>query len=317
MPFPFLQLPTEIRLPIYRLLLPYSEYHVEGQRNDSPVRWYTGRYHCSSILLVNRQVHREAAEILYRDNFFAIYVKHPREPRLPMNNSRADSESFMFVSWAQNKSPNIVKAKMNWAWAHPRNPRVSWSTLEKHQSFHHIRNFHISLPSFDGLSGVDMFMKKTSFAAFKGVKAWSEKCANKGGCLDVAEGQRMCIVQQYKDPIDQLGRLLQDLERIDRLCISAQISKFQITFSDYLLEELLKVGVVGNAACYFATPLTSYPGESQLRRWKDLLESTPKKPRKESQLPPEADGMYRLLRAVRAYQQDSAQTPDWLSPVPA
>lgn len=40
MPFPFLQLATEIRLPIYRLLLPYSEYDIQAQKDDCPVRWY-------------------------------------------------------------------------------------------------------------------------------------------------------------------------------------------------------------------------------------------------------------------------------------
>ncbi|KAF6218685.1 hypothetical protein HO133_006036 [Letharia lupina] len=321
MPFPFLQLATEIRLPICRLLLPYSEYDVKAQKDDCPVRWYSGQYRCPSILLVNRQIHLEAAEILYSENFFAIYVKHPRDPRLPMNESRADPESFMFVSWA--KSP---EAKMNRAWAHPQNPRVPCSILGHHQSFHHIRKFHISLPSFDGLSGVDMFMKKTSFAAFNGVSAWIENCAKKGDYLDVAEKERMSIVQHFKDPIDELGRLLQTSERIDQLCVSVQASKFHITFLEYLLEELLRVGEVGGAACYFA-PSLLHPHTrmlwgnldySQLRRWEYLLQLTPKKQREKSQLPPEVDDMYRLLLAIRTYQQlGSIPMPDWLSPMPA
>ena len=64
-----------------------------------------------------------------------------------------------------------------------------------------------------------MFMKKTSFTAFNGVNAWMEKCVRKGGCLDVAEKERMSIVQQFKDPIDEVARLLQTSERIDRLCV--------------------------------------------------------------------------------------------------
>ena len=335
MPFPFLQLPTELRLSIYRLLLPYSEYHLEAQKKDSPVRWYPGECHAPSILLVNRQIHQEAAEILYRENFFAIYVKHPQEPRLPMNDSRADPESFMFISWA--KSPRMVKprTKPAWAWAHPQNPRVPCSDLANHQCFHLIRKFYVSLPSFDGLSGVDMFMKKTSFAAVHGVKAWLKGCAKKGA-LYVEDRMRMYIVQQFKDPIDKLGRLLQTSDRIDQLRISVQESKFQITFSDYLLEELLKVDVIGSVACDFAQPLMKHwvcgyrvaqsltenrkmdPDVSELKRWAVLLKSTTKKPREVSHLPSEVDDMYQLLRAIQTHQQlDTVSMPDWLSPMPA
>ena len=317
MPFPFLQLPTETRLPIYRLLLPYSEYHVEEQREDSPVRWYQGKYHCPSILFVNRQIHHEAAEILYRENFFAIYVKHPREPRLPMNESRADSESFIFVSWAE--SPKFLKTR---AWAHPQNPRIPCSTLRNHQNFHQIRKFHVSLPLFDDLAGVDMFIKKTSFAAFNGVNAWTESCAQKGGYLDITERERMSIVQQFKDPIDELGKLLQTSDRIDQMHLSVQASNIQITFLEYMLEELLKVDAVGSAACYIALSMRrvwrNVDNESQLKRWEDLLQSAPRKPSKESQLSPETDCMYRLLQAVRNDQQrNSSPMPDWLFPMPA
>lgn len=47
-PFPFLQLATETRLPIYRLVLPYSEYDVEAQKDDCPVRWYVNFGACAS-----------------------------------------------------------------------------------------------------------------------------------------------------------------------------------------------------------------------------------------------------------------------------
>ena len=320
MSFPFLQLATETRLPIYRLLLPYSEYRVEDQRNDTPVRWYRGKYSCPSILLVNRQIHGEAAEILYQENFFAIYVKHPSEPRLPWNESRADPESFMFISWA--RSPEM-EARREMAWAHPTNPRAFLSGLGSHHNFHHIRKLHVSLPPFDGLAGVDMFMKKTSFAAFNGVNAWIEKCAKKEGDLDVAEKKRMSIVKHFKDPIDKLGKLLQIFERIDQLCISTQASEFQITFSEYLIEELLKVGPVARAACYLAPTLGWKRNNasqlwSQLRRWEDLLQLTHEKQTKDYQLPLETDSMYRLLEAIRTYQQlDFVRMPDWLSPMPA
>ena len=319
MPFPFLQLPTEIRLPIYRLLLPYSEYHLEEQEKDTPVRWYQGRYHCPNILHVNRQIHSEAAEILYQENYFGIYVKHPQQPRLPLNESRADSESFMFISWA--KSTKTVLPMSDRFWAHPQNPRLPLSILRSHQDFHLIRKLHVSLLPLDGLSGVDMFMMKTSFAAFYGVNAWLEHRAKKGGSLDLAEKERMSIVQQFKSPIDELGRLLQKSERIDHLCISVQVSRFQITFSEYLVEELLKVDVVGGVDCYLASTYGKVCGttdRSQLTRWENLLGQEPKVRRKESQLPPGTDGMYRLLQAIRTYQQICPKgMPDWLSPMPA
>ena len=318
MPFPFLLLATETRLSIYKLVLPYSEYHVEEQKNDSPVRWYPGDYPCPSILFVNRQIHDESAEILYRDNFFAIYVRHPRDPRLPMNESRADPESFMLVSWA--KSPMV---RMNRAWAHPQNPKIPCSTLEYHQNFHHIRKFHISLPSFEDLAGVDMFMKLTSFAAHNGIKAWTDSCAKRGGSLLVAETERMSIVQQFRNPIDELGRLLHSSGRIDQLCISFQASNFQISFIEYLLEELLKLDEVRGATCFFASSLVhtltwANLDNSQLKRWEDLLRLKPQRRTEESHLPPEIDHMYQLLCAIRTYQQlGSLPIPPWLSPMAA
>lgn len=136
----FLQLPTEVRLPIYRLLLPYSEYNSGREKSDSPVEWHHGA--CPGILFVNRQIHQEAAEILYRENTFAIYVKHPRQPRLPMNEGRADAESFMLVSWKGR------------SWSNPKNPKLSFSLLKKHSNLRDIRRLHISLPPLDDLLGV-------------------------------------------------------------------------------------------------------------------------------------------------------------------
>ena len=317
MPFPFLQLPTETRLAIYKLLLPYSEYHVEGEESDSPVRWHPGKYNCPSILFVNRQIHREAAEILYHENFFAIYIKHPHKPRLPMNDSRADPESFVLIS--RIKSPKLVMARKDRSWAHPQHPRIPMSILRSHQNFHQIRKFHVSLPPFDGLAGVDMFMKKTSFAAFNGVNSWIEKCARKGGYLDLAEQERMSIVQQLKGPIDELGQLLQTLGRIDQLSISVQQAPFQITFSEYLVEELLKAGPVRRTACFLNRTRGWWTlDDSEIRRWDYLLQSMPRKRTKEYQLPPETDGMYQLLQAIRTYQQlDFVPMHDWLAPMPA
>ena len=114
MAFPFLSLPLEIRRPIYRYALPYSideSWSANSHNTFMPdhtgnhcsryvtraeeglVRWYKGA--CASILFANRQIHEEACEILYHENTFLIYVKHPRHPRLPMNESRADDDSLL------------------------------------------------------------------------------------------------------------------------------------------------------------------------------------------------------------------------------
>ncbi|KAL9137832.1 MAG: hypothetical protein Q9175_000966 [Cornicularia normoerica] len=161
-----------------------------------------------------------------------------------------------------------------------------------------------------------MFMKMTSFAAHNGVKAWLGNCAKKGDDLDLAEKKRMSIVQQFKDPVDELGRLLQTSGRIDRLCVSVQAPKFRITFFEYLLEELLNLGEVGGAACH--ARIWGNLDSLQLRRWEHLLQLKPRKPREVSHLPPEMDDMYRLLQAIRNYQQlGSVPMPEWLSPMPA
>lgn len=161
-----------------------------------------------------------------------------------------------------------------------------------------------------------MFMKKTSFAACNGINSWIEKCAREGGCLDVAEKERMSIVQQFKDPIDELGRLLQTSERIDQLYVSIQAQKYPITFFEYLFEELFEIGSVGGVAYCFAPRLSlEY---AQLRRWEELLQTKRSRRREESHLSSETDCMYRLLQAIRTYQQlDPHPMPDWLSPMPA
>ena len=168
-----------------------------------------------------------------------------------------------------------------------------------------------------------MFMKLTSFAAHNGIKAWTDSCAKRGGSLLVAETERMSIVQQFRDPINELGRLLHSSGRIDQLCISFQVSNFQISFIEYLLEELLTLDDVRVATCFFASSLVhnltwANVDDSQLKRWEDLLRLNPPRRMEESHLPLEMDHMYRLLCAIRMYQQlGSLPIPPWLSPMPA
>jgi hypothetical protein len=62
MPFPFLELPPELRLFIYRLLLHFSLPIPRGVKPPS-----------SALLAACRQMHREALPILYQENVFGVH----------------------------------------------------------------------------------------------------------------------------------------------------------------------------------------------------------------------------------------------------
>ncbi|MCJ1274143.1 hypothetical protein MMC21_001938 [Puttea exsequens] len=331
--FPFLSLPTEIRLQVYRIALPRSDCHREAkwEQADCPVEWHHGT--CPGILFVNRQISQEATEVLYKENAFAIYVRHPRQPRLSMNESRPDPESFMLFSWART------------TFSHPRNPRLPYSLVAKHQNLHNIRRLYVSLPIFDDLSGVDMYMKKSSYAAFHGINGWVRKCSKSGRQLDAQEKERMSYVQQSKAPLDELGQLLQILPHIDELVIGFQPVKREIDFAEYLLDALLAVRHVGSVRCFYiaeSQPLS--PAQFLVRlpvpdlRIPDVVERS-KPPiverctrllegvasinaKKVSNLATSGDGltdmdrMHQLLQAVRAKQQSNPSAiPTWLSPM--
>lgn len=309
--FPFLQLASEIRLEIYKLVLPYSEYHTEFEKRDCPVQWHPGK--SPSILFVNRQLHREATEILYRENIFAIYVRHPRIPRLPMNESRADPESFILFSWEKK------------SWANPRNPKVPYSVLRYHKNFQDIRRFHISLPPFNELLGVDVYMQKSSYVAFNGINGWIRKCSKQAGRIDDQERERMRYIQQIKGPIDEVGELLVNSPRIDDLHLSLQAREREISFVTYMLQGLTLAGKVGKARCfyvpvYFGNRLDPWewgnPDYVLARSLERLLEEPPGD-NEESHLPKDMDEMYSLLQSIRVRQQlDPAAMPDWLQPMP-
>ena len=303
--FPFLQLPTEIRLSIYKLVLPYSEYSVDPPRKN-PVTWYSGN---AAILFVNRQCYQEAVEILYRDNFFAIYIRHPRQPRLPFYDSRADAESFILISWSNR----------NRSWANPKNPRLSYSLLKQHSNFCKIRHIHVSLPPFNDLLGVDVYMQKTSYAASRSIKAWMKSCSECGGRITRKDRERMDYVQQIKGPIDEIGLLLQTLSRLEELCISLQAIERQLGFTEYMLRQFFALQNVNNvSACYaFEYGSNAKPGplsgsdNDLLEVIKSKVEGTPNYV-EQSYLPADMDDMFWLLQSIRAKQQrDPASIPSW------
>lgn len=294
--FRFLALPTEIRMVIYRLVLPYSKYVEDLEFMDCPISWFKGT--SPALLFGNRQTYREATEILYKENLFALYVRHPRAARLPMNESRADPESFVLISWRDR------------SWAHPRNSRLPLSVLRRHINRLDIRRLHVSLPPFDDLIGVDAFMRRSSYAGFHGISAWVRKCAKQGGCLDHQEEQRMAYVRKYKEPVDEIGDFIREMPRLDHLSISFQLGDFDITHIEYLIGEILEKREVGVAKCFYVVTSKRQlpPGERWdtplLRRFEQTLQSPMGTNIKGdvAHLPARLHDMYWLLRAMRTRQ---------------
>ena len=305
--FPFLQLAPEIRLQIYRLALPHSVYHDDFgfQRRDCPVEWHHGT--CSSIIYVSRQVNREATELLFRENAFAIYVKHPRQPRLPMNEGRADPDSFVLISWAKRH------------WCNPKNPKMPLTMLQAHPNFRDIRRLHISLPPYSkDLAGIDMYMAKTSYAAFNGINAWIRKCVKEDCLLDSKEKERMEYVRTIKDPIDEVGKLIQQLPRLDQLWLSLQPQPKYITFTEYLLQGMLGTRGVGTARCFYVAEQWETHLE-ECRYFASLLQSPAgTNVREETHLPPDLDEMYFLLESIRrTHERDPSLVLPWSNPITA
>ena len=310
--FSFLQLAPEIRLQIYRLALPHSVYQdsSEFERRDCPVEWHHGT--CSSIIYISRQINREATEVLFRENTFAIYVKHPRQPRLPMNEGRADPDSFMLISWA------------NRHWSNPKNPKMPLSIFQAHPNFRDIRRLHISLPPYsEDLAGIDMYMKKTSYAAFNGINAWVRKCLKTDCLLDAKEIERMEYVKTIKEPIDEVGKSLQQLPRLDQLWLSLQPQPRYINFTEYLLQGILKTRGVGTARCFYVAQNWGFDvaeqwesHEDECRYFASLLQSVAgTNAREETHLPPDLDEMYFLLDSIRKQQERNPSSVPWSNPM--
>ena len=257
MVFPFLSLPLEIRLPIYRYALPYSVDHSNSgdlpglYQNDwsrkqhrpgmsvaeCPVNWFRGT--SPFILYLNHQIYEESCKILYQENTFSFYVKHPRDPRLPMNESRADEESFILISWWHR------------SWSHPRNPRLPLSIFRSHIHVAKIRNLHVSLPDLRDLIGVDMWMRTTSYASHHGIGAWIDKVLGRGGALDEAEAERMSYVQKIKGPVDEVAQVLRTLPRIDQLVIIFQSERYEIAFIEHVASQVLQLRGIKHAQCLY------------------------------------------------------------------
>lgn len=71
-PCPLLQVPPEIRLHIYNLLLPCTV-NAKSLGKNHEAAWLPGN---TAVLATNRQIHREAAAVLYGQNDFLVGVNY-------------------------------------------------------------------------------------------------------------------------------------------------------------------------------------------------------------------------------------------------
>ena len=171
-------------------------------------------------------------------------------------------------------------------------------------------------------------MKKTSFAAFYGINAWVEKCLNDDSSPEHEELERMRYISSTKEPIDEVGQLLQTLPRIDQLRLSFQARDFNISFAEFLLDGILtKIRNAKNVRCFYVPVYRhhvqgpgSYGGstdESLLQRCVMLLSSAKGTySRKPSYLPSAMEDMFWLLQAIQSKQQrDPSSVPPWITPL--
>ncbi len=257
MVFPFLCLPLEIRTPIYRYSLPYSKQdRRKGQSSrfitraeEDLIRWYNGI--CPSILFANRQTFLEACDVLYHENTFAIYVRHPRQPRLPMNESRADDHSFVHISWKHR------------SWSHPRNHKISLAVLQNHSHFSRICRVHINLPPLNDLLAADMYMRTTSYASHYGLSAWVEKLRLSDGQPSEPDQERMDYINMSKGPVDEVAELVQKLLRINELVIFLNSEKYEVAFIEYVISGLLQLRGVHHAQLLYRAKEFLYTADDE------------------------------------------------------
>lgn len=320
----FLSLPLEVRILIYKYLLPYSiDQRFEPLPKQAPnpsirgprlalqepeswaVRWFPGT--CPLILFVDRQIHQEACEVLYRENAFELYIRHPKEPRLPMNDGRIDAESFILIAWAHSH------------WCHPRNPQLPLSTLLSHPWMSRIRNWRVNLPPLDDLMGVDAFMRLSSWPAFMGITKWISHCTKDDGQLDEQESSRMNYVKQFKDPIDDVAAYLKSLQRIDRLGMSFHLGRAHLNFLEYLLEGFQNLVTVKQVDCFVSVIPHTFQGlVCNHHSWpmiQDIGLGLSTKPGKtETTTSPilscDANAMLKMVKAIQARQsKDNLEEP--------
>ncbi|KAL9034062.1 MAG: hypothetical protein Q9214_007218 [Letrouitia sp. 1 TL-2023] len=89
-PFPFLSLPAEIRIKIYRYAVSY-DYMLTSRRK---------RKTASGLLSVSRLIHSEAFEIFYAENVFEIYIGGGPQPssRKPIPNLELMRQCYVRIN---------------------------------------------------------------------------------------------------------------------------------------------------------------------------------------------------------------------------
>ena len=146
-----------------------------------------------------------------------------------MNESRADDDSFVLISWKHR------------SWAHPRNHKIPLAVLQNHTHFSRICRIHINLRGMRDLLGIDMFMRTACYASEYGLSAWGEKLRVSNGQPLEVEQRRMDYINTIKGPVDEVAEVLQKLPRMTELLIFSTLHSYEISFFEFVISKLLRL----------------------------------------------------------------------------
>ena len=317
-------LPFEIRFIIYEFALPYSvdikyEERCGGtipnqsqvatfEKEEWSVRWFPGA--APTIITTNRQVYEEASEILYQRNVFELYVRHPRRPRLSMNDGHVDPESFVLISRATAHWCNPKWAK-----------KIYMPDVIHHSGLAKVRRWHVNLPSFQELLGCDFYIRQSSDVAFAGIEKWAKERTLRDGALIPPEVDRLRYIQNYKHPIDEVASFLRSLSRIERLCLSFKLGRHRdhIFCLEYLVEEFYGIPTETDILCFcnFLKFWRLLPDQAAIHPTSQTIDQIERELKTQSpgaiggaeaKLNADANAMLRMIRIIRRRQLLGGET---------
>ena len=116
-PFPFMKLPIELRLEVYReLLRSDDEFEVDRMKSI----WSINHLH-SNILQTCRQVYDEAVEVLYGENIFSLYYDPGNPIASRVKRARAFINTDALIDYSGPPKPNKkdIMALTRFLYDHP------------------------------------------------------------------------------------------------------------------------------------------------------------------------------------------------------
>ena len=220
--FPFLQLPSELRLQIYRLVLPYSESYEDWAPS---VDWSSGI--CPNILYTSRKLYHEATEVLYSENAFMISIEnadlHKRFPSCSQYRRRKGTTLQVLVNYRFfNRSDEVSKFQ-------PERYRLD---LNRHTKIRLVRKLFIDLPDLD--------------LVFMGYA----RPLQLDDCDAVVQIGCEIHVRPWKGALDAIGKKFQQSPRLDKVRLLFGVDQFHQKLRCHALQEILKIRDVGDAKCF-------------------------------------------------------------------